>query len=304
MNIHLQEKDEVITSKGYLGAVTKINDKSIWFDNKCYRIDTVLSDIKSVLYHRSPNVKVDWTNVKEVKNFYDSFKRWSFYISNGCKYTTEICEIKNGMVFHNNEYYVPAPSPSMDDWCAKDLKELKDGLYYAKLYKRVSGYYTHQGGESMNVFYISELTSIPEQESLNKRKAWDYYGTPIAESVEHIKKLDLSKLLSKELSFIKDNVSEFFKEHLPFKASNGVCINTWERFKNPLSCSKGLLYIDNSYRGNNPSGLDHGLMFKFHPSFSNESRYYASIHINEFSPKALEAIAVEIEKSVKSFSSF
>jgi preprotein translocase subunit YajC len=45
MNIQLKEKDEVITSKGYLGSVTKINDKSIWFGEKRYALESVLKDI-------------------------------------------------------------------------------------------------------------------------------------------------------------------------------------------------------------------------------------------------------------------
>lgn len=305
MNIQLKERDEVITSEGYLGVITKISDKSVWFGEKRYALETILNDIKNVLYDRNPDVKVDWTNQKEVKGFYNSFKRWTFYISNGCKYTTELCEVKDGMVFHNGEYYVPAPTVvwegSNNDWCGKETKDIKDGLYYASLYKRVSGYYEHMGGEIMNVFYTKEATSVLEQDTLKLRKEWDYYKASMEQSVEHIKKLDLSKLLSKELDFIKSNMFEFFKEHLPFKASNGVCINKWENFKNPLACSKGLLYIDNFYRGHNPSGLDYGLTFKFNPSFSNEHRYYKSCDIKDFSLKALEQISVEIKKSVDSY---
>jgi len=298
MQIQLKENDEVRTSKGYLGIVTKINDKSIWFGDKRYALKTVLEDIQGVIYNKNPDIKVDWTNKKEVESFYNSFKRWTFYISMGCKSTTELCEVKKGMLIHNGEYYVPAPKNTNDDWCAKDMDDLKDGLYYVSLYKRVSGYYEHMGGEIMNVFYIKEKTSQKEQESLNIRKAWNYYTTPIEQSVEHIKQIDLQRLLSKELDFIKNNMVEFFKEHLPFKASNGVYINRWESFRNPLSCSKGLLYIDNSYRGSHPSGLNYGLMFRFHPSFSNESRYYASSDIREFSPKALGQIAVQIKQVV------
>jgi hypothetical protein len=305
MDIKLKERDEVITSEGYLGVITKITDKSIWFGDKCYRLETVLKDIKSVLYNQNPDIKIDWTNKKAVESFYHSFKRWTFYISGGCKYTTELCEVKNGMVCHNGEYYLPAPTVIWEgnnsDWCGKETKEIKDGLYYVSLYKRVSGYYSTMGGEIMNVFYTKEATSVKEQESLKLRKEWNYYTTPVEQSVEHIKALDLGKILSKELDFIKNNMLLFFNEHLPFTASNGVCINRWESFKNPLACSKGLLYINNSYRGNNPSGLDYGLMFNFHPSFSNESRYYASCDVREFSPKALEQIAVKIKQAVESY---
>ncbi len=304
MSIKLNINDEVITKEGYLGVVTKINDKTIWFGTKRYSLEKLLKEVTSVLYQNSPDIKVDWTNPKESKDYYLSFKRWSFYISGGCKYTNELCEIKNGLAFHNGEYYVPCPRGTHDDWRKKDETDIKDGLYYVRLYKRVTGYYSHQGGEIINVFSIQETTSAAEQESLNLRKSWDYYNTPKEQSIEHIKKLDLTRILVKELNFIKDNVGLFFKEHLPFKASNGVCINTWNGFISSLSCSKGLLYIDNYYRGCNPSGLDHGLMFKFHPSFSNEMRYYASSDIKEFSAKALEQIAVQIEKSVKSYCSF
>jgi hypothetical protein len=302
MKITLKERDEVITSEGYLGAVTKINDKTVWFGDKRYALESLLKKIKSVLYHQNPDIKIDWTNKKVVKDFYNSFKRWTFYISGGCKYTVELCEVKDGMVCHNGEYYLPAPRCIWEgrnsDWCGKETEVIKNGLYYVNLYKRVSGYYNSMGGEIMNVFYTKEVTSVKEQESLKLRKEWNYSTTPIEQSVAHIKTLDLQKLLSKELDFVKHNMLLFFIEHLPFKASNGVCINKWESFKNPLSCSRGLLYIGNCYRGCNPSGLDYGLMFDFHPSFSNESKYYASCDVREFSPKALEQIAVKIKQAV------
>ena len=302
MNYKLNERDEVITSKGSLGIVTKISNKTVWFGSKRYALKSVLEDITNVIFDKSPDIKIDWTNKKVVKDFYHSFKRWSFYISGGCEYKTELCEVKNGMVCHNGEYYVPAPTViwegSNSDWCGKDIKEIKDGLYYINIYKRVSGYYKTMGGEIMNVFYIKEATSVSEQESLNIRKSWDYYKTPIEQNIAHIKTLNLQKLLSKEIDFIKDNILEFFKEHLPFQASNGVYINKWESFKNPLSCSKGLLYIDNSYLGGNPSGLNYGLMFNFHPSFTDEASYYTSSNITEFSPKALEQASTIIKQSV------
>lgn len=301
MNIVLKERDEVYTSKGYLGVVTKINDKSIWFDGKRYGLKAVLKNIKNVMYGISPDIKVDWTNKKEVEGFYFSFKRWSFYISMGCKYTTELCEVKDGMVCKDGVYYLPAPKNIENDWCAKDTTEKKDGLYYVNIYKRVSGYYDSMGGEFMNVFQIKENTSHKEQESLKIRKAWDYYRKPVEQSVAFIKTLDLQKLLHKELEFVKSNMVLFFNEHLPFKASNGVCINRWNNFGNPLSCSKGLLYIDNCYRGHNPSGLDYGLMFSFHPTFSNESRYHTSCYINQFSLNSLEQISFKIKESIDSY---
>jgi hypothetical protein len=300
MNIQLKEKDEILTLDGHF-IVTKVNDKSVWLNDKRYGLEATLKKVKSIIHQTSPDIKVDWINKKEAYKFYLSFKRWSFYISNGCKYITQICEVKDNMLLYNGEYYVPAPKGTYDDFCKKLETDLVDGLYYVRLYKRVSGYYEHQGGEMVNVFSIEAVTSTTEQDSLKIRKTWDYYGTPKEQSVEHIKSLDLSKLLSKELNFVKDNMGLFFKEHLPFKASNGVQIGTWSGFSSSLSCSKGLLYIDNSYRGNQPSGLEHGLMFRFHPSFSNESQYYSSCKINEFSPQALESIAIEIENSVKRY---
>lgn len=303
MNMKLNVKDEIITLDGSF-VVTQINDKSIWLDGKRYGLEATLKRVVNVLHQTNPDIKVDWTNREAAKDFYSSFKRWSFYISMGCKYIYALCEIKNNMLYHDGEYYVPAPRGTHDDYCKKLETDIKDGLYYVKLYKRVTGYYEHQGGEIMNIFYEVEATSVAEQDLLNIRKAWDYYNTPIEQSIEHFKKLDLTRLLSKELDFAKDNVAQLFKEHLPFKASNGFCVNTWNGFGSSLSCSKGLLYIDNFYRGNNPSGLDHGLMFKFHPSFTREASYYVGANITEFSKKPLEAIAVEVKKALDRYTSF
>lgn len=303
MNIQLKEKDEILTDEGYY-MVTKVTEKSVWLNGNRYGLEATLKRIKSIIHQTNPEIKVDWTNKKAAKDYYLSFKRWSFYISGGCKYTIALCEVKDNMLYHEGEYYVPSPRGTYDDWCKKLETDIKDGWYYVKLFKRVSGYYKSEGGEINNVFYEVEATSVAEQDSLAIRKAWDYYNTPIEQSIEHFKKLDLTRLLSKELNFAKNNMAELFKEHLPFKASNGFYVNTWSGFKSSLSCSKGLLYIDNYYRGGYPSGLDHGLMFKFHPSFSNESKYYASVNITEISKKPLEALAIEVKKVLDKYTTF
>lgn len=299
-NIKLKEKDYILTSKGS-ATVTQINDKSIWLDGKRYGLNAVMRDLQNVIYDTAPSeFSVDWSVLSEVKGFYYSFKRWSFYISGGSKFTEELCEVKDGIICHKGEYYLPAPRNINDDWCAKNTSEIKDGLYYTRLYKLISNYYDHLGGDTVNVFSLKEATSHKEQDSLKVRKEWNFYNNTVEQNIEHIKQLDLQKLLSKELDYIKDNVCAIFKELLPFKAANGVCISVGT-FSSPLSCSKGSLYIDNSYYGHCQSGLSYGLMFEFHPQFSNEAKYYESSDITEISIKALEQASVAIKRSIDSF---
>lgn len=48
MNIQLKEKDEILTLEGHF-VVTKVNDTSVWLNNKRYGLEATLRKVK-VLY--------------------------------------------------------------------------------------------------------------------------------------------------------------------------------------------------------------------------------------------------------------
>lgn len=255
----------------------------------------------------SPDIEVDWFNPTAVHEYYNSFDRWSFYISGACKYENACVEIKNGLALHNQRYYLPSGG-SHEDWCSKKTEFIEDGWYYVRLYKKGYGYYNTM--PTVNYAYVFQLHDntkpyTKEQvDSFNARNNYQFkstYKNISEEDINHIKSLNLAEVNSKELDFIKHNMYHFFKEFLPFKAKNGVYINKWESFDNPLATQKGLIYIDNGYRGSMVNNMDYSVMLQFHPSFSNEHQYYKGVYIKSFTADALEQIALKIEESVKQY---
>lgn len=256
---------------------------------------------------KSPDIDVNWLDLKEVKKYYASFDEWSFYISNGCKYVPGLVEVKDGIALFNQEYYLPAGGKYNDTTCKKEIP-YTDGFYYANLYKRGFGFYSHQPSEfTANVFQACHespytLEKIKDFERRTKYVFKSTYNKISEEDIAHIKSLNLSQINSKELDFVKGHMSDLWSDLLPFKAKNGVTISKWNSFSNPLQCSKGLLYVDNSYHGHTQHGFQYGAMLKFHPSFSNEHKYYQGVNISKISLDGLENIAIAIEKSVQLYS--
>lgn len=258
------------------------------------------------IHKLSPDVVIDWGNLQSVKDYYNSFERWSSYISGGCKYDVGVGEIKDGILFHNDIHYLPAGGTALD-WCEKS-KIIEDGWYYVRLFKKGYGYYRTM--PTTNHFYVYQTEhnhtftkeEIDHIEYRNKYVFKSTYDKIHPDDITHIKSLNLSKINSKELDFIKSNMKALFSDVLPFKAKNKVYINTWESFKQPLVCTKGLLYVDNGYHGHNINKMDYIPTLKYHPSFTNQAQYYCSTYITSFSAESLEQIAIEIEKSIKDFS--
>lgn len=108
------------------------------------RLDSGDFEIK---YRLSPNVSVDWSDINDVKKYYDSFDFFSTYISNGDsrdKKTIQI-EVKDNLIFYNGQYHIPAPTPkwyenNLHRWNAKH-DHIEDGFYNVDIYYKYNDWY-------------------------------------------------------------------------------------------------------------------------------------------------------------------
>jgi hypothetical protein len=124
--------------------VTKINNNFCFFDKKRIswgNIEKLILKGEKVVKQYSSNIPVDWTSKENVSEYYNSFKIWSTYISGySSRYIVYefITDVKDGMVFFNNEYYLPSPTAKyINDayfWNAKN--HIEDGRYNVRLYKQ------------------------------------------------------------------------------------------------------------------------------------------------------------------------
>ena len=95
--------------------VTKVSDKFCFFGKKRMSWDTINKLIESgekVQFKLSPNKKINWEDKENVIEYHNCFKFWNTYISgmsSKFKIHKAILEVKKGLVFYQNEYYLPSP---------------------------------------------------------------------------------------------------------------------------------------------------------------------------------------------------
>ena len=75
---------------------------------------------------RNPRIQADFTNKQATLDFYNSFDCWGFYICMGDCKKPELVEVKDGLVFQNGEYYLPAPASQYSNTYGK-AEKLEDG---------------------------------------------------------------------------------------------------------------------------------------------------------------------------------
>jgi hypothetical protein len=150
--------------------VTRVTDKFCFFNNKRIGWNKIQQSIDKgsiIQFKRSPNTDIDWSVLSEVENYYNSFIEWDLYISNGDKGIDEVIEVKNGLVFYNGEFYLPAPYGFVKKF--KD-SEIKDGLYNVRLFKKLNCWYSTMKNEKtsiVNVFLqLSEVKTISDIKQL------------------------------------------------------------------------------------------------------------------------------------------
>jgi hypothetical protein len=152
-------------------TVTRITPSYCYFGDKCKSWNTINKAIaagEKVILALSPNRKIDWTNKEDVVDYYNSFVMWNTYISGCSENHTEqlILDVKDGLVFHNGEYYLPCPTSTPTHWNAKQ-SNVKDGRFNVRLIKQENCYHAYKGKDKgnimLNMFYPgSEIKSVSE----------------------------------------------------------------------------------------------------------------------------------------------
>jgi len=203
-------------------TVTRITDKSIWLNDKRYSINTIQKILLTSKYQSflSPDIFVDFTDKQSVLDYYNSFVLWSF---GGYEYHNtpkHRVEVKNNLVFYNNEYYLPAiyrPSPSYTD-----QKNVEDGVYNVHLLKRHLGYrLTDKSDNSVNIFHIlNRINTKPTTEDINKlvsrnKEIYGYLGNKSGisyeidygpQNVDEIYLSSISTLIKVNYTTYEDNI--------------------------------------------------------------------------------------------------
>ena len=184
MNIHQIIVGDKIDNK----LVTQITDKSCYLEGKRYSWNTVNNLIKTVPTQTkfNKNIQIDWTSKEAVLEYYNSFVSWVFYIAGGDvnKENLHLVEVKEGLVFFNEEYWLPAPQSSHQSPNIKS--EVKDGWYYVHLIKRSNNWFGNKKDHYSNVFFVRNAVNVnPSIEDVKKLKPnsteiycrpWNYDG--------------------------------------------------------------------------------------------------------------------------------
>lgn len=116
------------------------------------------------------DIKVDWKNKEDVLVYYDSFEEWCFYISMGdIKNTIVLVEVKDGLVFYDNEFWLPAPRGNYNNPSQKN--HVSDGWYNARLIKKGNNWFGNNSLYPSNVYVIESSVNInPSIEDIKKLK--------------------------------------------------------------------------------------------------------------------------------------
>ncbi len=296
-NITLNIKDEILTSKGS-GIITKLNDVSVWLDNKAYRRETILKELKSIIHYESPNKDLDWSNEKEVDEYYLSFNQWAGVLRMGDTRTSVILEVKNNKVLFEGEYYLPYYSHYINK---PDKPNYENGYVFGYCIKMFNAYYSHQTEHRVNVFYVDKVIPTSEYE-VNIKKAEDKKNL---NDIDYLKNLDLNHINSTDLDLLRTNLHLLFdKDVLPHTSNNvkfGISNSNFAFDKNKIFVSyknrSGCIEIDNGYHGRTAFRNDYYAIIRIKPDFTNEVQYsYVDVRGKNitFDKAMLDALATQV----------
>ena len=141
--------------------VRKTSNKFCYFDTKKMswkEIEKLIASGEEIKYHASPNLPVDWTNKTEVIKYHNCFEVWSTYLSTDSsryKHYKTILEVKDNLVFYNNEYYLPAPIVT---FIGKEMRtdskqtNIENGLYNVILRKQENAWWAKENVDRGNIY--------------------------------------------------------------------------------------------------------------------------------------------------------
>jgi len=266
----LEVKDQILTKHGS-GFVTKINDKSIWIDNKRFGLESTLKNIQSVIHYKSPDVDIDWSDAKAVDDYYYSFNQWQGVMRMGDTKTRQVLEVKNNKVFYEGEYYLPYYTSEVN---ATEKQFIADGYIFGFCLKLKNHFWSNKTEFRVNVFYIEKIISKAEMEA-NENKV---KNKKTLTDVEYLKTLNHSYINSSDLNLLKDNLHLLFAENtFPYTTANKVTFTKGGSYsfdKNKIGVyhrnRSGYIQVDNGYKGASPFGNDYYTILRVRADFTNE----------------------------------
>jgi hypothetical protein len=173
--------------------VTRTSDKYCFFGKKRMAWSTIekyINNGEKIKFKVSPNKIINWCDKHDVIDYYNSFNEWNTYISNysiNKVHYTGILEIKDGLIFVDNEYYLPSPISNFDKdgnyhWNCKNL-EIIDGLYNISLLRVKNDWYqSNEDSVELNLFKIDSniLNKKITDLKVNTNELWaSQYDYPI-----------------------------------------------------------------------------------------------------------------------------
>jgi hypothetical protein len=174
--------------------VTRTSDSYCFFGKKRIGWNTIQKLIDSgekIQFKLSPNKIVEWSDREQVIEYHNSFKFWNTYISgysNRFTIHSAILEVKDGLVFYNDEYYLPSPVSKWEgrqNWWNARQEKIADGKYNVNLLKQENDWYPRveadRGNIVLNLFILgSAAKSSVKDLRPNSNELWaSQYGDGI-----------------------------------------------------------------------------------------------------------------------------
>lgn len=188
---NIQEGDRILGKQ-----ITKITEKSFWLSGQRHgrkSIDKMLIN-GNLSSKQNLDIKVDWKRKEDVLVYYNSFEEWCFYISMGdIKNPMVLIEVKDGLVFYDNEYWLPAPKGNYNKPNQKN--HISDGWYNARLIKKENNWFGNNNSSHQSNVYVIESSvnvnpSIDDIKKLKPKSGFDKiycrtWGSDILVDYEH-----------------------------------------------------------------------------------------------------------------------
>lgn len=262
-------------------------------------------------HKESPDPTIDWTNPKEVDEYYLSFEKWKGVVRMGDSKNRCVYVVENNKVFTGGEYYLPHYSQHIQDNRRVDSEKrfVKDGFIFGFCVKIYNAFWGKQETDkTVNVFII-EREITPEMYSYyqNKMQLYNQHIKNELGIVEYLNSLNKRHLNSRDLDLFKNNYHLLFKDVVfPYVVENGnkpvVFTKRNDIFGEKICVSHrnrtGRLEIDNGYHGPMPFNNDFYIFLYCNPHFTNVlSASYARVENGlNFDKQTLDSMASQIIK--------
>jgi len=162
--------------------IIKVTDHYVYFENLKISKAKLNKTNFTVKTAKSSNILIDWTNKESVINYYNSFEKFSFYNQMGDKRTMIQTEVKDNLIYYNNQYWIPSPTIEKNEnkrfnelsWNVK-RNSIKDGMWNVEICKRNNSWFgSDKNAITLNIF--TPISKIHNDISLLKPKNLSIYS--------------------------------------------------------------------------------------------------------------------------------